>query len=355
MNITFLIGNGFDLNLGLKTKFSDFLGRYKNNFNEDNELIQYFKSNILYDEELWANAEIAFGKATKKFKDDNYTAEDFCTCHEDFCINLAKYLDEENEKIDYNNLSSYLSKGFVQGILNHTKGFREEEREVIEKAENIIGGGYTFNFVNFNYTQTLDWCISATLEKQNILGSRTHNHQTYSNHIGKVIHAHGTTKKDLVLGVNDTTQISDISLFTGYDDEFLNEIIKQKTNEINQENTELKVSEILNKSDLIYIYGMSIGYTDKLWWKKICELMIKNQNLHVIIHRYDAPEDGLIRRTFRMFSKNARKEFSAYYNGKKELRAEIESRIHIDRSNIFQEINGLVSSNSKKKEEMAIK
>ncbi len=355
MNITFLIGNGFDLNLGLKTKFSDFLEIYKNNFNKDNELIQYFKTNILHNEELWANAEVAFGKATKKFKADNYTAEDFCICHEDFCINLAKYLDEENEKIDYDNLNLYISKGFTKGILNHTAGFREEEKAVIEKAENVIGGGYTFNFVNFNYTQTLDLCISATLEKQNSLGSRTHNRQTYSNHIGKLIHIHGTTKKDMVLGVNDTTQISDISLFTGYDDEFLNEVIKQKTNEINQENTELKASEILNKSDIIYIYGMSIGYTDKLWWEKICDLMIKNKNLHVIIHRYDAPEDGLIRRTFRMFSKNARKEFSAYYNGEREQRLEIESRIHIDRSNIFQEINGLTALISNKKEALAVK
>ena len=29
MNITFLIGNGFDINLGLKTQFCDFLKEYK--------------------------------------------------------------------------------------------------------------------------------------------------------------------------------------------------------------------------------------------------------------------------------------------------------------------------------------
>ena len=29
MNITFMIGNGFDRNLGLKTKYSDFIAWYK--------------------------------------------------------------------------------------------------------------------------------------------------------------------------------------------------------------------------------------------------------------------------------------------------------------------------------------
>ena len=29
MNITFLIGNGFDLNLGLDTRYTDFLSEYK--------------------------------------------------------------------------------------------------------------------------------------------------------------------------------------------------------------------------------------------------------------------------------------------------------------------------------------
>lgn len=37
MNITFLIGNGFDLNVGLKTKFSDYLVEYTKDEKKDTD------------------------------------------------------------------------------------------------------------------------------------------------------------------------------------------------------------------------------------------------------------------------------------------------------------------------------
>lgn len=344
MNITFLIGNGFDLNLGLKTKYTDFLKEYKPILQEDTDCIKYFKNNILKDEELWANAESAFGMATAQFKNDNYTAEEYCVCHESFCLKLAEYLLMQEQTLDYTALNSLLVKGFAKGILNYKKGFREIEQNQLVSAENSIGGGLIFNFINFNYTQTLDMCVSAVREKNGILGKRTHNRTTVDNHIGKILHVHGTVQKDMVLGVNDISQISDSSLFDGYDDEFLNEIIKQKTNEINEENMDQKVFELLKSSDLIYIYGMSTGVTDKLWWERICELMSEKKNLHLIIHKFDAPEDGLIRRSFRVFTKKTRKEFTTYCNYEESVKSDIESRIHIDRTNIFDGLEGLINN-----------
>lgn len=49
MNITYLIGNGFDLNLGLKTKFKDYLEEYMVPQPEDSELINS-------DIDLWSGA-----------------------------------------------------------------------------------------------------------------------------------------------------------------------------------------------------------------------------------------------------------------------------------------------------------
>ena len=99
------------------------------------------------------------------------------------------------------------------------------------------------------------------------------NHIQYENVCGNLIYAHGHVDSDMVLGVNDVSQIAAPSLFEGYDDFFINEVIKQKTNELNGRNTDKKAFELLQKSDLIYIYGMSIGATDKLWWDRICTLM----------------------------------------------------------------------------------
>lgn len=344
MNITFLIGNGFDLNIGLKTTYASFLKSYAVASETDNDLLKYFKNSILKDAGMWSNAEMAFGAATKIFKACGYTAEDFCICHEDFCIKLAEYLLNEEKRINYSLLDEMISTEFAKSILNYKNGFREAEREAIKTAERTFSGEFTFNFINFNYTTVLDSCFAAVHSKSDLLGKRSIGDRILPNRIGKVLHIHGTAHKDIVLGVNDISQIMDPSLFEGLEEEYINEIIKQKTNEINEENTDKKTFELLKSSDLIYIYGMSIGDTDKLWWERICTLMMQKRNLHLIIHKYDAPEDGLIRRSFRLFANTVRKNFTIFSDLEEDKKKDVETRIHIDRTNIFGGLNMLVDS-----------
>lgn len=344
MNITFLIGNGFDLNVGLETTYSSFLKEYTVINETDSDLVKLFKTSILKDAKMWSNAEKAFGVATKEFKEKGYNAEDYCLCHEDFCVKLADYLLNEEQKLNYTALNGILSKGFSNGIRSYKKGFREAEVNTILTAEGYYGGGFVFNFINFNYTSLLGLCFEAVRTKSGLLGSRTTRAGTSNNQLGKILHVHGTVHKDMVLGVNDITQIEEPSLFDGYDEEYISEIIKQKTNEINEENSDKKAFDLLKTSNLIYIYGMSIGDTDKLWWNRICEMMNKDPNLHLIIHKYDAPDDGLIRRAYRLFVNDTRKSFTSYSGLDDESRKNIERRIHIDKSNIFDELKNLVKN-----------
>lgn len=46
MNVTFLIGNGFDLNLGLATQYPDFLKEYLVDNPDDTAEIRTFKEDI---------------------------------------------------------------------------------------------------------------------------------------------------------------------------------------------------------------------------------------------------------------------------------------------------------------------
>lgn len=344
MNITFLIGNGFDLNIGLATTYSAFLEEYAKPSDKDSDLLKYFKQKILKDAKMWSNAEMAFGAATKQFLDDGYTAEDFCICHEDFCVKLAEYLLGQKQRLNYSALNDALVSGFVKGIQSYKSGFREAEAGIITTAENTFGGGFTFNFISFNYTAVLDLCLAAARKKPGVLGKRRMSNGSSDNQFGNLLHVHGTVHRDMVLGVNDAGQIAAPQLFEGYDEEYINELIKQKTNEINEENSDKKAFELLKKSDLIYIYGMSTGETDKLWWERICDLMAQKQNLHLIIHKYDAPEDRLIRRTYRLFISAVRKEFVAYSGLDDAKKEAIMARIHIAKTNVFSELCKLVES-----------
>ena len=340
LNITFLIGNGFDLNVGLKTTFSAFLKEYKVESEKDSDLIKYFKNTVLQDTEMWSNAELAFGMATKQFKDAGYTAEDYCICHEDFCVKLAKFLEKEEQRLNYTALDDVLSKGLVSGIRAYKNGFRTAEREIIEEDEMSFNGGFVFNFLTYNYTAVLDLCVAAARRKNGILGLRAKN--KVGNEFGKVLHVHGTIVRDMVLGVNDISQIADETLFDGCDEECLDEIIKMNTNIMNEENTDEKAHDLLMNSDLIYIYGMAIGKTDELWWNRICALLAQKKQLHLIIHQHNAPEDGLIRRSFKVFVKGVKRRFTAYSALNEDKKREIEERIHVDATNIFAGLNNLV-------------
>lgn len=335
MIITFLIGNGFDLNLGLNTQYCDFLKVYKNSDSADSDVIAYFKETVLKEKELWSNAEEAFGIVTEKFKTDGYNAEEYCECHEDFCNNLAAYLLKEEQRINYTEAEKELAKNMAVGILSYKKSFRENERNAIEAVEGSIGNSLVFNFINFNYTQTLDLCVEALKKNSSLLGRRSYLGASYNNTVGTIMHVHGTVHRDMVLGVNDLSQISECSIFDGVGDEYVSQIIKQKTNEINGENVDRKVYDLLKKSDFIYIYGMSTGITDKLWWERIGKLMKENKKLHLFIHKYNAPQDGLIRRRTISYEKKERRDFIAYSGYEEEIKEDIEQRIHIDKSNIF--------------------
>lgn len=348
MRITFLIGNGFDINLGLDTRYTDFLKSYREIRNTDSELLKYFKNEVLGEKELWANAEEAFGIITEKFKRKGYDAEAYCECHEDFCNNLAKYLIAEEQRINYTEKSTELAGYLSTGLLNYKKGFRENEINQIEEVENTIGNALFFNFINFNYTQTLDLAIETLKKNSSFLGKRKHSNTLYNNMIGTLIHVHGTVHKDMVLGVNDLSQISDTSIFEGFGDEYISQIIKQKTNEMNDDNIDRKAYEVLKNSDIIYIYGMSTGVTDKLWWERICELMNKNKKLQLFIYKHNAPEDGLIRRKTISYFNKERKAFTSYSSLDDDTKRDIEQRIHIDKSNVFMDLKDIAKNEKDK-------
>lgn len=348
MYITFLIGNGFDLNLGLKTGYKDFLKVYTSKANfakiEDDSILSYFKNEISENEDLWSDAELAFGQLTSKFKSDNKNAEDFSECHEDFCVNLANYLAAQEKRINFNNLKEITSKAVFNSLQNYPNSFREVEKNQILSSYTYIEEEYNYNFINFNYTRTLNNCFLALKNSGIDMGKRTFNGYAHRNTLGNIINVHGTVINDMVFGVGDKSQIAMPSLFDGYSSEYINQIIKSEIDKDNKENTYKKAFNLLDNSKLIYIYGMSIGETDKLWWKKICTLMHDHKNLNIIIHMFDAPKSPLIRRKYTTFENQVRERFLSFSNLDKSQKDDIFGRIHIDGSNIFSGLTNLVEN-----------
>lgn len=79
MNIVFIIGNGFDLNLGLKTKYTDVYKDYCKTSTSDSELIRRFKKEIASDYDSWSDFEMAMPSFGQNLNNES----EFITCIRD--------------------------------------------------------------------------------------------------------------------------------------------------------------------------------------------------------------------------------------------------------------------------------
>ena len=123
MKVVYLIGNGFDLNLGLKTSYSDFYTYYLNIESNDAQIAQ-LKEHLKYDKDnkgkyrYWSDLEIAMGEYTKKFS----RREDMEKVYNDLNDNLRDYI----MKIEQDHIQSSIDKDKLKRDLAHPEKYLNE-------------------------------------------------------------------------------------------------------------------------------------------------------------------------------------------------------------------------------------
>lgn len=279
MNITFLLGNGFDIGLGLKTRYEDFYKQYTKISSADSEIIINFKNDLLnedlnYSKEIvdWSDFEKAFGQYSKNFSVD--TKADYLKCFEDFVTKFNVYLEQEEKKVDFSDTNS-----IIQTMFNAVTTYfhiREGDKEFIQSLYTPIANGRIYNFISYNYTKTVDEC--ANLLKQHLKSDKVRS-------VGKILHIHGFIEENMIMGVNDKSQITNPVLAD--DNAVSRELVKPIQNIDMRTNYEKQVIETINRSDIICIYGMSIGETDKKWWSIIGEWLVEKEKHALVILKYD--------------------------------------------------------------------
>lgn len=162
MNITFLIGNGFDIGIGLNTRYGDFYKKYCADKEGDNENIKSFKD-ILGSKEItkyppivdWADFETAFGRHSAEFSIE--TKEAYKEWFEDFISKFNAYLEDEEKMADYISNESLIAKTMKNAVMTYYH-IRNDDRLEIERTYKNIQGERVYNFISFNYTRSIDKC-----------------------------------------------------------------------------------------------------------------------------------------------------------------------------------------------------
>lgn len=157
--ITFLIGNGFDINAGLDTRYSDFYQYYFDQYPED-----MLAKTIRADYDFWSDLEIGLGKYAKEITESN---EELFLDSKDLIENaLADYLEEQVSQIQIaDGNADNIVKEMQNSILHFYEGFPNVQYEDIKNVIATIDESVVYSFISFNYTDTLDRCIQMAKER----------------------------------------------------------------------------------------------------------------------------------------------------------------------------------------------
>lgn len=273
MNIVYLIGNGFDRNLGLKTSYKDFYNYYINQESENDDIKRIKDSMAEQESDLWSDLEIALGKITDKF--DNSTS--YIDVLRDISDNLRAYVKKESDQLHIESsakdkLQSYLCSPF--GSLTPETNRLAEEHFNSQSREI-----WNVDIITFNYTDVIEKILGDFVNKK--IGIH---HNSYEVKLRSIRHIHGTCDSSIIVGVNDTTQISN-EIFKS-DIDLLDWLVKPNTQECRSDGVERICKALINNANLICIFGMSFGDTDKLWWQCIKNRISANPAVRVVIYEY---------------------------------------------------------------------
>lgn len=277
MNITFLIGNGFDLNLGLNTKYSDFYPYFVAHASNNNMIKQW----LTEDELFWADLEEQLGQKLKNVQKDE--KEKFYEDKTELDSLLLEYLENEQKRVSYKGKEKKIADELVRSLIAFANDLHETGRNSINATYKVFENEvFQYCFISFNYTDILDQIVNITHELKSPIATHFYHGNPRKNSINKLIHIHGTLNEEMILGVNDVNQIN--NTFFKDDSEFLDTFIKKRMNDnIGQRKTE-HAQELIDESHIICIFGMSIGNTDRMWWEEITDWLMQSVYNKLIIY-----------------------------------------------------------------------
>ena len=315
MNVTFLIGNGFDLRLGLHTKYTDMYEGYIKE-PSGNEVIRRFKKTLEQDSpngyKTWGDFEMAMAQHAKTFSSE----EELIVCVRDFKEYMANHLQSEQQKfMDLMNQASSaaIAKEMNRATVTFYKG---QTPNVINEIEEVYDAtDISCNYIVFNYTTLLD----EILKKHNNYYKISKNNQP--------VHIHGQFSTDIVLGIDNISQAKDLPYLLSKKGE--RAFIKTAFN-VSFDKRRVEIAEqLIDESDVICVYGMSLGESDRIWISHLYNWLISDINHHLIYFKHSHKKFSRWKRDEMMDEEDAQKQILLRRLCTMDEMGSLEQQVHI--------------------------
>ena len=277
--------------------------------------------------ENWSDFEIAFGRFSQKFNKDS--SGEYIACYSDVlkCLNKYLHLKVDERKLPYfpedvlkelrHNLVSFYQEGTDRTRQDFVKLF---------KTIRLRGDDVVFNFLSFNYTDVLDRCLvllaSQQLDAWEVNGGVN---KVYAK--PGVIHIHNALDHYPIVGVGAEAQLANED-FCKIDD-ITSLVVKPRAVDTLESDIYRLANQVLNRSQVICLWGTSMGRSDTYWWSTIATWLKSTVNYLCIFCYDDGPQDTLSVKAFRDKREKILQVFFQDTDIPPSVRKEMKSRIHI--------------------------
>lgn len=210
---------------------------------------------------------MAMAQKAKEFDE----ASDFIECLRDFKLYMAAHLEKEQTQFKQRmsslpNATTLCINELSNSIHNFYTGLAPN---VINEFINLgIHINPQYHFITFNYTDVFDTLSKSIIE-----------------FIDNIIHIHGKLDADVVLGVDNLGQITDLPYKPTK--RFERAFIKPEFNKSYDKARLTMANAIIDHSDIICIYGMSLGQSDHSWIVRLKNWLLSNQDNHLVYFVHD--------------------------------------------------------------------
>jgi hypothetical protein len=306
MKILFIIGNGFDLRLNLPTSYPEFLKYYKeqepkHNIGAKTSKEKFFalmheKQNIGNDR--WKDLEVALGDFTSSFADK----AQFLDFYRDINQCLVDYLSNVEEKANPS-LTNEESEYLKQSLVSPYNYLTNREKELFKSR--MRGEHLYASIISFNYTSTLEALCENTIKIE-----QSYNRPDSSYHfmLNDIKHIHGIlTTKSILPGVDNEGQISNEEF--RLDEDILDVMVKPRGNENIGSLIDRECLALIQEAMVIYVFGTSLGQTDKTWWAAIKERFLANPEVTILYFLYEENSRPILPTEKASFQRRARQQF----------------------------------------------
>lgn len=309
MKIVYLIGNGFDLAQNLRTKYSHFYDECILKKELSNDILVKLQKSIKSDIPSWADMEKRLGDFTSEMS----TVQDVDDVYDFLKQELKNYLINEQNKFAISSTRTLL---FQKRLTVPEISLPPESADAIKKHINGLTAGdkkCDISVISFNYTDVFERAVAYN-NKPVELVKREGDIAIKLNSISKV---HGAVDREMVMGVADPEQIANKQLASDID--ALDVLVKPRTTSLRRDFVCNRCVNLIGQADIIVMYGLSIGETDRNWWKLVTDRIYSHQSTRLII--YGHLDDTIDPNDYPRIRREERKLYKKLYecNGTKNL------------------------------------